>query len=94
MGQMIGYVHTKDTVIAIEERLTDFIEMKEKLGYSPTRDQLCDKEQGWQGNTRLVKSAMVPPKVITPNGFPQHRRCPQLVQMKCPKICIFHPDRS
>ena len=61
MGEMIGSVHTTDTVTAIEERLTNFIEMKEKLGGGPTSDQLCDKRQGQQVDIGLVKSVIRPP---------------------------------
>lgn len=57
---MVGYVDTTDTFTAIEERLTDFLEMKEKLGYGPTSNQLCDKRQGWQVDTRLVKFVLTP----------------------------------
>lgn len=104
---MIGYVHTTDTVMAIEERLTDLIEMKEKLAYGPTYEiintmdievlvtsyVIRNKDDSGHKACKIRYRPPTPQKVITPHGFSRHRRYPQLVQMKGPNTCIFYPDR-
>ena len=40
MGRIIGYVPPGNTVIALEERLPDFIEMREQLGYGQLMELL------------------------------------------------------